>query len=174
MYNNFESIKFVYGESNRKANAGYYRSIKNVNTTYENNTTASGEQLFKINGVAEKVRTLTLPEINKGVGRTDIDNTANLINSPEDPRGLFILNRLRNAPGIDSIDYSTDSDYWLASPEPFAVHQYYIELIRSDGVFSYDGGSYCRGIRPVIKLKGSKFSLSAVGSEGTYKFTPVD
>ncbi|MDO5556107.1 MAG: DUF6273 domain-containing protein, partial [Clostridia bacterium] len=153
MYNNFASIPFYtknnYDNLSNKYNIGWYNAVTKNGTRVEENT--NGGNLF-LTGNADKVRMLTLPEINKERGQEAQNiNSTGTINTEPAP-GLFKLNNLLNA-GLTGYTYSSDW-YWLASP-------YYSEASR---VYCVDfnglvGSSYSNtfGVRPIVSL-GSDIS----------------
>lgn len=118
---------------------GGYRKVKNGKTTYTSGD-ATGNNLFKAREDAS-IRILTLPELNKAVGRTDIDS----MNSFTDTTGLFQLSKLSNK--LNEKIYSS-ARYYLASPEPGLASG--VCQVESDNLFVSKLSHY--GIRPVISL----------------------
>lgn len=163
-------MKFKH-ETSKTYNQGNFKLISNASISYNSNTSeiATGEQLFKTEKT-KSVRTLTLPEVNKILGRKDIDSSSTITNG-EDPKGLFLLRQLKEAPGIISISDKA-CKYWIASPFPNNTSNdggLNIETIENDGVVNSDNSSVL-GIRPIVALEGSNLKLESVGTEGTYKF----
>ncbi|MDO5555692.1 MAG: DUF6273 domain-containing protein, partial [Clostridia bacterium] len=110
----------------------------------------NGGNLF-LTGNADKVRMLTVPEINKERGQAeapDINSYGTIATEPAD--GLFRLDQLETIPGLESYEYSSSGLYWLGSPaRSNASHLYYV---------SYDGvvrgyNNYNIGVRPVVSLR---------------------
>ena len=125
LYYNFGDIKFAYGTSCEE-NKGWFTEITSNGTTYNstNTTETTGNNLFIPNGVNASVRLLTLPEMNKILGRTDIDSTSQMTD-PAGMTGIFVLQNVKNLTGMSKYiyDFSASSDnssedYYLASPEP--------------------------------------------------------
>ena len=116
LYYNFGDIKFAYGTSSRGENLGYFTEMTSNGITYNSENTAetTGSKLFIPTGVNASVRLLTLPEMNKMLGRTDIDSTS-MMTDPNGADGLFVLENIKNITSMSTYDYS-DGDYWLASP----------------------------------------------------------
>lgn len=109
-------------QASGEKNKGYFTSITSNGTTYDssNKEEKTGNDLFKVRDDAT-VRLLTLPEINRILGRKeenssviDVDSTST-ISTTEDSIGLFRLDQLSNITGMKS--YS-NGYYWLASPWP--------------------------------------------------------
>ncbi len=155
-------------------NEGYYKSIKNGSITFAEGTNATGEQLFKVDDVASNVRTLTLPELNKSLGRMDIDSITT-ISAEEDTKGIYRLDQLTRVPRISNfVGYpmvSYADVFWIASPYPQSNSKFNLFSAckcRLDGSITGEFNS-SPGVRPVVSLQGSKFQLKAVGNEGTYK-----
>ncbi|MDO5555913.1 MAG: hypothetical protein Q4G09_04570, partial [Clostridia bacterium] len=99
---------------------------------------------------ADKVRMLTLPEINKERGQTeaqDIETAGIITTEPAD--GLFILNKLPDA-GLTGFTYSGNGYYWLASPyssDASTVYDvYYNGIVSCDASLTY-------GARPIVSLR---------------------
>ncbi|MDO5555462.1 MAG: hypothetical protein Q4G09_02060, partial [Clostridia bacterium] len=145
-------IPFIYTEINynnlsNKYNIGWYNAVTKNGTRVEENT--NGGNLF-LTGNADKVRMLTLPEINKERGQAEAPNinSYGTINTEPAP-GLFKLNNLPNA-GLTGFTYSGDGYYWLASPSSsntYDVHRVYY----SGYVYYYYSNAI--GVRPVISLR---------------------
>ena len=177
MYYNFGDIEFVYG-TGASYNKGCFKSIlvydgtEEEPTTYdENNTTPkSGNELFKVREDAT-VRLLTLPELNKLLGRTtgeddDVDVEMQ-ISITEDAIGLYRLDQLDEV--IENYSYSFPS-YWLASPAPY-TNDYGCCTYRYDG--DYNGISNdTYGVRPVICIS-SNLQLEDTNGDGALEMTVV-
>lgn len=176
MYNNFGDIKFVYGISQYERSKGFYTSITANGTTYNSSTTEekTGNDLFKVGNNVEKVRLLTLKELNEGVGRTDIDSLSQ-ISETEDSIGLFRLDLLSTV--MSGYKYSSEI-FWLASAYPNS----YVKdgVCVANCVGNLMNSTYSPfGVRPVIILNSNvSFSVSADANETTnityLKLTPVD
>ncbi|MDO5556467.1 MAG: hypothetical protein Q4G09_07775, partial [Clostridia bacterium] len=152
MYNNFASIPFIYTEINynnlsNKYNIGWYNAVTKNGTRVEENT--NGGNLF-LTGNADKVRMLTLPEINKERGQAEAPNinSYGTINTEPAP-GLFKLNNLPNAE-LTGFTYSGNGYYWLASP--YSSDASGAPYVYFDGsVYCYSGSTF--GVRPVVSLR---------------------
>lgn len=146
-----------------------YSNVKNGIKEYANTNVTGTETMINLlikNGTSDKVRTITLPEINKALGRIDIDSLEHIKES-EDSYGIFkLLSDSNRMPGNNSAP-TTRGDYWIASPG-----QYGVIKVKDEGEIS-SHGSMEQGIRPVVHLIGEKMQLIDVGN-GTYKFTQVD
>ena len=152
MYYNFGNIEFAYGTSNREKSLGYFTKITSNGTTYDstNTTETTGTNLFVPSGVNASVRLLTLPEMNKMLGRTEIDST-NKMSDPTGASGLFVLQNLKNVKGM--IDNTYDSGYyWLASPYPISGGNNYVCYVGSSGYVYYNDIDISLGVRPVVCL----------------------
>ena len=154
MYYNFGDIKFAYGTSSRGNSLGYFTEITSNGTTYNstNTTETTGSNLFIPTGVNAKVRLLTLPEMNKMLGRTDIDSTTTMTD-PTGADGLFVLQNIKNITGMSSNTYNTGV-YWLASPYPNASNYDYVCSVDCSGGVCFL--NYSRGVvRPVVSLESN-------------------
>ena len=118
MYYNFGDIKFAYGTLYRGESLGCFTEIASNEKTYNstNTTETTGSNLFILTGVDAEVRLLTLPEVNKMLGRTDIDSM-NSMTDPIGANGLFVLQNIKDITGMSSYIYDSGC-YWLASPYP--------------------------------------------------------
>ena len=150
MYYNFENIKFAYGTDSRGGNLGYFTEITSNGTTYNdtNTTETTGSNLFIPLGVNASVRLLTLPEMNKMLGRTDIDSTNSII----DLDGMFTLTNIKKITGMSSYTYNSGF-YWLASPYPSAIIGSYVSNVSINGNINNDNGYVRCGVRPVVSMK---------------------
>ena len=142
---------------------GAFTRITNGNVMYDNNNTStvSANDLFSVNG--SSVRTLTLPELNKYLGRsTNSELTA--ITAEEDPIGLFRLDQITNIPTLSSYTmYNIDTTnasiggsqygyiYVLASTaKNGTIRDELVEVTATNGrVSSFSGRPL---LRPVIEL----------------------
>ena len=140
LYYNFGLIKFVQG-SNSEYNVGVYKQI-GTNTSGE----ISGEE-FKVEGVAEEVHNLTLAELNKARGESDLDSTSS-VDTNSGAKGLFYLRGLYEY-GYSS---STNSNYWLAYPN--RNHESYVLEVAEHGNFA-SGHFNTYGVRLVVSLKSN-------------------
>ena len=156
LYYNFGNIKFAYAARYRGKSLGWFTEITSNGTTYNstNTTETTGSNLFIPTGVNAEVRLLTLPEMNKMLGRTDIDSMTTMTD-PTGADGLFVLQNIKNITGMSSNIYDS-CYYWLASPSPDTSLTSSICSVFNDG---YVNGSYeltqrddWDGVRPVISL----------------------
>ena len=145
-YYNLGKMTFEQGTSYDKENQGYYTKIKNGNTTYASGTQI-GDNLFKARNDAS-VRILTLPELNRTLGESDI-NKCNY--SIVDPTGLYQLDTISTGTVLKDNIYDTKGYYWLASPYPDTGVSNYVCRLRWDGNVYRSYGSY-NGVRPLISL----------------------
>lgn len=152
MYYNFGNIKFAYGKSKKGKSLGYFTKITSNGTTYDstNTTETTGTNLFVPSGVNASVRLLTLPEMNKMLGRTDIDIT-NAMSDPTGASGLFVLQNLKNVQGMSTNTYDSGY-YWLASPFPNTGSSSYVCRVSYIGSVSNGGNYGFIGVRPVVCL----------------------
>lgn len=118
MYYNFGDIKFRCDNANNGIyNQGWYTSITNgekYDSNIEKTERQTATQLFVKQGISNGVRILTLPEINRALGRENLV-AASPISDTEDPKGIYKLPQLKKVPKIDKIEY-TSLWYWVASP----------------------------------------------------------
>ena len=154
LYHNFENIKFKYSTDTRGANLGFFTAINNgtaYSSTENTSREVTGGELFNLyQEKGAKVRLLTLPEVNKAIGRTDVDNRSQ-ITIQEDAKGLYRLDQLQNTNGMSQYAYNT-AYYWLASPAlDSGARNYGICDIWSTGVVS-QGYDTILGVRPVVVL----------------------
>ena len=151
MYYNFGNIKFAYGTNSRGGNLGYFTEITSNGTKYNstNTTETTGSNLFIPTGVNASVRLLTLPEMNKMLGRTDIDSKTKMTD-PTGVNGLFVLQNIKNITGMDSYAYELVS-FWLASPSPETRYGTGGVTVVCDGSIGTGRGD--SGVRPVVTLK---------------------
>jgi len=162
LYYNFGEIKFAYGTSNRGKSLGYFTKIKSNGTTYGktidettnneviNTTEKTGAELFIPTGINATVRLMTLPEMNKILGKTDIDSKGS-ISDPTGAAGLFELGNIRSV--ISGYAY-TSGYYWLASPSPdTSAYGSVCNVNYMGGVSNYYNTS--GGVRPLISLSSN-------------------
>ncbi|MDO5556058.1 MAG: hypothetical protein Q4G09_05405, partial [Clostridia bacterium] len=171
MYNNFASIPF-YTESNYTAitpaegkyNIGWYNAVTKDGTSVEENT--NGGNLF-LTGNADKVRMLTLPEINDAVGSSDINSWNYTISDSAEPApGLFILNKLPDA-GLADYTYSSTGWYWLASP--YSSNTGNVHYVAYNGDVNSNSGN-THGGRPIVSLGSDiRYSVQEV-HEGDFTY----
>ena len=151
LYYNFEDIKFAYGEKKRGYSLGWFTEIITNGITYNSTNTieTTGSNLFIPTGVNAEVRLLTLPEMNKMLGRTNIDSTSSITDSTG-TKGLFVLQNIKDITGMSSYTYDLGY-YWLASPNPVASLDNYVCGVSYDGSV---GGTFISGggVRPVVSL----------------------
>ncbi|MDO5555665.1 MAG: DUF6273 domain-containing protein, partial [Clostridia bacterium] len=156
MYNNFASIPFIYTDTNynnlsNKYNIGYYNAVTKDGTSVEENT--NGGNLF-LTGNADKVRMLTLPEINNAIGKSAINEWNYTISDSEEPApGLFKLDQLKKITGLSGYTYNTGY-YWLASP--YSSNTRSVRSVYYSGSVG-NGNSNTFGVRPAVSL-GSDIS----------------
>lgn len=155
MYYNFGNIEFAYGNDYREKNLGHFTSITSNGVTYNSSNTveATGSNLFIEDGVNVEVRLLTLPEVNKAIGRTDI-NSIEIITAEEDSIGLYRLDQLKNVTGMNDKIYNQVTGYWLASPQPDTSNRTKCSYILSNGSISHSD-SIVNGVRPVICINSN-------------------
>ncbi|MDO5555442.1 MAG: hypothetical protein Q4G09_01940 [Clostridia bacterium] len=151
MYNKCESISFLK-DTTPADNQGEYTNITKAGTAMSG--TKTGGVLFKT-GYANKVRMLTLSEMNKAVGASAINLWQYTIGqnntSIRDPApGLFRIGQLCMIAEFDTYEYSNTGYYWLASP--CSDNANFIHNVSYSG---YVNGNYgvTRGVRPVISLR---------------------
>ena len=175
MYNNLGNITFRYGtDKSTYYNQGYYMYIKNGNNVYNNSqnlTTQVGNNLFKIGNV--KIRTLTLPEINKKLGRKETSDTSkydidatNDISVAEDSKAIFRLDKINTI--LTGYSYSSSNYYWLASTVN-VDGRFFKTMIKSvfyGGGISHDSDA-SNGIRPVITFLDSNVTFD-ISNDGKY------
>ncbi|MDO5556187.1 MAG: hypothetical protein Q4G09_06170, partial [Clostridia bacterium] len=127
----------------------WYKAVTKEGTSVEENT--NGGNLF-LTGNADKVRMLTLPEINNTRAEATTINSTETIETEPAP-GLFKLDQLKKITGLTGYTYN-NGGYWLASPYssgPRSVHYvYYNGYVDSSYNYTY-------GARPVVFL-GSDIS----------------
>lgn len=158
LYYNFGDVKFGYGARSRGKNLGNFTEITNNGTMYnsENTEEITGDKLFIPTGVSARVRLLTLPEMNKLLGRTDMDSTS----SVEDTTGIFELENIKDLPEMSSftyggIEYSMNLGQTTLLSSPYPLDDMTFFLV---GLDEYGGISYCSntsnngGVRPLITL----------------------
>jgi len=141
LYYNFGDIRFAYGDDPSNFNIGCFRKIKSNGTTYGktgitdettneeiiNTAEKTGAELFIPTGVNATVRLMTLPEMNKMLGRTDIDSTSTMTD-PTGAPGLFILDNLSSV--MKEYDYGGFVRFLLASPFPSAEDRWRVDSFR--------------------------------------------
>ncbi len=129
-----------------KASGQVYDSTKTLAVTAGN--------LFNIYGTEKaEVRLVTLPEINKFIGREDVDSTTTMDDN-DDLRGIFKLDELSEVTGTREFVYSKGT-YWLASPDgKNDILGKGVATLKYSGEFSGDF-SNTNGIRPVICITGN-------------------
>ena len=140
LYYNFGLIKFVQG-SNSEDNVGEYKQIGD-----KSGEDISGKE-FIVGGVAEEVHNLTLAELNKARGSSNLESASGT-NGNEGVTGLFYLKGLNNF-GYSS---SVSSYYWLASPD--SSNRTALWYVHDNGnIYDHGGNKY--GLRPVVSLKSN-------------------
>ena len=161
LYYNFGNVPFSWIGGSYE---GSYESITIGGKTYDIKDTSgtyTANTLFNTGNAT--IRLLTLPELNKALGRNDVDDRTD-ISTTEDPEGIYRLDLLKNVQGMSNYVY-TSGMYWLASPSP--------DEIRDTNLCSVYGAELSNnfgsrlGVRPVICMNSDKitFDLSA---DGTY------
>ena len=155
MYYNFRNIKCRYDSDEKDSNGntiynkGWYTSITNKSITYgvNNGNETEAKNIFLADG-ATSVMLLTLPEVNKAIGRqNDIDSTNNIID-PTGADGLFVLQNLKNVENMADKTYN-DGYYWFSSPYPGDVNC--LTYVGYDGMVNFSNNNY-NGVRPVISF----------------------
>lgn len=144
-YYNLGKMTFEQGTSYNKKNQGYYTKIKNENATYTSGETI-GDNLFKARNDAS-IRMLTLPELNRALGRDDIDSTSQIT----DTTGLYRLDQISTGTALTNNTYDTGY-YWLASPYPNASINSLVCNVSYDGGVSGSNSSGL-GVRPLVSLE---------------------
>ena len=148
----FAKLKKLEKNNNRGESAADFIEITSNGTTYnsENTTETTGGNLFIPTGVNASVRLLTLPEMNKMLGRTDIDSTDS-ITDPTGMDGIFVLENIKNLTGMSAY---TDGGgfYWLASVYPTTESA--TEVCQIGNYYSVNNISFYNTgyFRPVISL----------------------
>ena len=143
-YYNLGQMTFERGTTYNKKNQGYYTKIKNGNATYTSGETI-GDNLFKARNDAS-IRMLTLPELNRSLGRDEIDSTSSIT----DTIGLYRLDQISTGTALTSNTYNTGY-YWLASPFPSASYYISVCSVNCSGSVGYINGNYY-GVRPLVSL----------------------
>lgn len=156
LYYNFKNIKFAYGTTSKGNNTGYFTRIESNGRIFnsDNSITISAGELFNLYGTEKAdVRLLTLPEINKLLGREDIDSII-AINSNDDLTGIFKLEELSEMFETAQFKYDKGS-YYIASPDIVTdVLGKGIMTLKYSGEFSGDFLN-SNGVRPVICINGN-------------------
>ena len=151
-YYNLGQMTFEQGTSYTTKNQGYYTKVKNGNVTYTSGEFI-GDKLFKARDDA-KVRMLTLPELNKGIGREDIDS----LDGYDDTTGLYRLDRIQTCTPLKKNNYYSGL-YWIASPLPNTGYYSYVCKTYFNGGSMWGEQDYSEGgVRPVIEIS-SKVQL---------------
>ncbi|MDO5557784.1 MAG: hypothetical protein Q4G05_06085 [Clostridia bacterium] len=141
MYNKFGGIEFTKG--NTSSGQTGYTAITTGGTSMTG--TKTGGELF-LTGNANKVRLLTLPEINNAIGKSAINEWNYTISDSEEPApGLFKLDQLT---GLTGYTYN-DGYYWLASP--YSSSSSGVHGVNCYGCVS-NNYNISRGARPVVSL----------------------
>ena len=141
LYYNFELIKFTLGE-NPSANVGGYKKINGKTSEY-----VTGEE-FKEEGKAEEVHSLTLAELNKARGSSNLESTSS-VSTSSGATGLFYLR------GLNEYGYNSETSsfyYWLAFPDPSTTN--YLRCVNDYGGINY-GYVATFGVRSVVSLKSN-------------------
>ena len=125
-YYNLGQMTFEQGTRYNKINQGYYTKIKNGNTTYTSGETI-GDNLFKARNDAS-IRMLTLPEVNRALGRDDIDSDDNIT----DTTGIYRLDQISTGTALTSNIYNKGY-YRLASPWPDASDSHIVCYVLFNG-----------------------------------------
>ena len=165
-YYNLGKMTFEQGTSYNKKNQGYYTKIKNENTTYTSGE-AIGDKLFKARNDAI-IRMLTLTEINRALGRDDIDSTSSIT----DTTGLYRLEAISTGTTLKNNTYGDDW-YWLASPFPNASQNGDLNIVYYNGFVGGHGLSN-NGIRPLICIKSKVQLVKKTDDTGFVYYEMVD
>ncbi|MCI9245739.1 MAG: type II secretion system protein [Clostridia bacterium] len=177
LYYNFGKIKFRYdtARNNSIYNQGWYKSITNE-ITYDSSTgkvaRQAGNELFVKQGVSSGIRVLTLPEVNKGLGR----GATSVTQFKSDKTGIFYPGNLENVPILGRLNLAFgNARCLLASPYPnpeWAPRC--LATLGEGGSVSHVShelvGSY---IRPVVKLVDKNYEIEAVNN-GSYRLIPKE
>ena len=143
-YYNLNQMTFEQGTSASTQNQGYYKKVKNKDTTYTSGEIV-GNNLFNARDDAS-IRCLTLTELNNALKRENVESTNKVTN---DVLGLYQLSKISTETSLINNVYDY-GDYLLASPYPETNNAN--EIVYMDcydnGLYSSNYGS--KGIRPVI------------------------
>ena len=148
LYYNFGDIKFAYGTNYNEDNKGFFTKITVNGTTYDstNTTETTGSNLFIPTGVNASVRLITLPEIHRMSGETDVDNTA--ITDLPGADGIFVLQNLDKISSKYN-NYRNYGSYFVASPIPIKGYGCVLGYANR---YAIHVGVATSGVRPIICL----------------------
>ena len=161
-YYNLGEMTFTQGTTYETKNMGYYTKVKNGDIEY---TTGAklGDVLFKAREDAN-IRLLTLSELNKKLGRNDIDSTSNI----SDTTGIYQLSKLTNK--LEGKTYSSGA-YWLASPHP----EYDQPICYVGAAGGIGSGRYTYyGIRPLICISSDIQLSKETDTNGFEYYSIID
>ena len=167
-YYNLGQMTFIQGTEYTIGNQGYYTKIKNGNKTYSSGETL-GDNLFKARNDA-KIRMLTLPELNRALGETDIDRCEYEIS---DEKGLYQLENISTGTMLNNNKYTTGW-YWLASPYSEENNYSSVCLVRYYGLVSRGSGGHGLGVRPLITLDSKVQLVKKTDSTGFVYYEMVN
>ena len=167
-YYNLGQMTFEQGTSYDKKNQGYYTKIKNGNVKYTSGETI-GNNLFKARSDAS-IRMLTLPEINRALGRSDIDS----IGEYTDATGLYNLENISTGTALTSKIYKV-GEYWLASPWPMINSNKEICTVSND-ILGYTDSKigWVGGVRPIVSLTSKVQLVKKTDSAGIVYYEMID
>ena len=165
-YYKLGKMTFEQGTKYKTKNQGYYTKIKNGNVVYTSGE-ITGDNLFKARNDAT-IRMLTLPELNRKLGRSDIDSTGEFT----DTTGLYQLNKISTGTTLTSNIYK-NGEYWLASPFPDEYYYYDVCYVSYDGDV-YRNDDYSSGVRPIVSLTSRVQLVKKTDSKGFVYYEMVD
>ena len=165
-YYKLGKMTFEQGTKYKTKNQGYYTKIKNENVVYTSGE-ITGDNLFKARNDAT-IRMLTLPELNRKLGRSDIDSTGEFT----DTTGLYQLNKISTGTTLTSNIYK-NGEYWLASPFPDEYYYYDVCYVSYDGDV-YRNDDYSSGVRPIVSLTSRVQLVKKTDSKGFVYYEMVD
>ena len=163
-YYNLGQMTFEQGTTYNKLNQGYYTKIKNGNATYTSGET-TGDNLFKTRNDAS-IRMLTLPELNRALGRDDIYSTNNIT----DTTGLYQLNQISTGTALTSNIYDKYF-YWLASPYLNDTEK--VLCVVYNGYVLSDYGNV-GGVRPLVSLESRVQLVKKTDASGIVYYEMVN
>ena len=167
-YYNLGEMTFIQAElSDTTANQGSYIKVKNGNTTYTSGTQI-GNNLFKARSDAT-IRMLTLPELNKALGRTDVDSVTTIKN---DTTGIYAIKYISTGTPLSDKKYSSDR-YWLASPYPKTGSYYNVSDVHCDGRINVNISTKL-GVRPLVCISSKIQLIKKIDDTGFVYYEMVD
>ena len=129
-----------------------------------------GNNLFKARSDAS-IRMLTLPEINRALGRSDI----NSIGEYTDATGLYNLDNISTGTALTSKIYKGGGEYWLASPWSVYNSNKEICTVSSDILSHFDITiGWVGGVRPIVSLTSKVQLVKKTDSTGIVYYEMID